>query len=321
MRFAIYFRNINEGNMRLARQIDVTDAVTGRPLDDDDGPVWNYLPLLRLKQRFADSGLNLSVLETIPISDRIKLGLPGRDEDLDYYIQSIRNMGAAGIPILCYNWMAVFGWFRTSFTSRTRGDALVSSFDNDLLKNAPPVYEGEEITEDQLWEGLDYFLKAVVPVAEEAGVQLAMHPDDPPMSPVRGVGRIMRSVDNFQRLLDMYPSPNNGLTFCQGNFAAMGADIPAAIKQFGDQGKMFFVHFRDVRGTVPKFEETFHDDGDNNMAAAMKAYVDTGFAGPMRPDHTPTLEGEANDNPGYMVMGRLHAIGYMKGLLHGVQGK
>ncbi len=319
MRFALFFRDPSETNMRMARQIDVTDAVAGRPADDE-GPVWNYIPLLRFKQRFADSGINLSVLESVPVSDRIKLGLPGRDEDLDYFIQSVRNMGAAGIPILCYNWMAVFGWFRTSFTSRTRGDAIVSSFDNDLLKNAPPAYP-DEVTEDQLWEALEYFLKAVVPVAEEAGVQLAMHPDDPPMSPVRGVARIMRSVDNFQRLIDLYPSPNNGITFCQGNFAAMDADIPAAIKQFGDQNKMFFVHFRDVRGTVPKFEETFHDDGDNDMPAAMKAYVDVGFDGPMRPDHTPTLEGELNDNPGYMVMGRLHAIGYMKGLLQGVQNK
>ncbi len=108
--------------MRLATQIGVTDAVCGRPLDDT-GPVWNFVPLVRLKQRFADAGLNLSVIESIPISDRIKLGQPGRDEDIDLFIQSLRNMGAAGIPILCYNWMAVFGWFRTSFTTRTRGGA------------------------------------------------------------------------------------------------------------------------------------------------------------------------------------------------------
>jgi mannonate dehydratase len=318
MRLALYFRNIDESMMRLARQIDVTDAVAGRPPDDDGGPVWNFLPLLRLKQRFADADINLSVLESVPVSDRIKLGLPGRDEDIEHYQQTIRNMGAAEIPILCYNWMAIFGWFRTSYTTRTRGGALVSSFDNGLLKKESPI-SPEETTEAQLWDALAYFLKAVVPVAEEAGVKLAMHPDDPPMSPVRGVARIMRSVENFQRLLDLHPSPANGITFCQGNFAAMGADIPAAIRQFGQQGRMYFVHFRDVRGTVPKFEETFHDDGDNDMAAAMRAYYEAGFDGPARPDHTPTMEGESNDHPGYMLLGRLHAIGYMKGLMHGVQ--
>lgn len=316
IRFALYFRDYSEANMRLARQIDVMDAVAGRPILDE-GPVWNYIPLLRFKQHFAAAGLNLSVIESIPISDRIKLGLPGRDEDLDHFCQSLRNMGAAGIPILCYNWMSVFGWFRTSFNLRSRGEALVSGFDNDLVKDGPPAYE-EEVTEERLWDSLDYFLKAVVPVAEEAGVRLAMHPDDPPMSPVRGVGRIMTSVDNFQRLIDLYPSPNNGITFCQGNFAAMGADIPAAIRQFGEQDRIFFVHFRDVHGTVPKFVESFHDDGDNDMVAAMRAYVDVGFDGPMRPDHTPTLEGENNDFPGYMLYGRLHAIGYMKGLLQAV---
>ncbi|MBZ0294400.1 MAG: mannonate dehydratase [Anaerolineae bacterium] len=315
--FALYFRDYSEANMRLAKQIDIADAVTGRP-PGDEGPVWDYVTLLRFKQHFAEAGLNLSVIESIPVTDRIKLGLPGRDEDLDNFCQSLRNMGAAGIPILCYNWMTVFGWFRTSFNTQSRGGALVSSFDNDLLKDGPPAYH-EEVTEERLWDSLDYFLKAVVPVAEEAGVKLAMHPDDPPMSPVRGVGRIMTSVDNFQRLIDLYPSPNNGITFCQGNFASMGADIPAAIKKFGDQDKIFFVHFRDVRGTVPKFVETFHDDGDNDMVAAMRAYVDIGFDGPMRPDHTPTMEGESNDHPGYMLYGRLHAVGYMKGLLQAVQ--
>ena len=317
VKLAAFFVHIHEGNMRLATQMGVTDAVCGRPLDDA-GPVWNLLPLLRLKQRFADSGLNLSVIETIPISDRVKLGLPGRDEDIDLFIQSLRNMGGVGIPILCYNWMAVFGWFRTSFTTRTRGGALVSSFDNALLANAPPATH-EPITEEQLWDGLEYFLRAVIPVAEEVGVKLAMHPDDPPMSPVRGVPRIMCSVENFQRLLDLYPSPNNGITFCQGNFGAMAGnvDMPALARKW--KGKIPFIHFRDVRGSVPKFEETFHDDGDHDMAALMRAYIEMGFDGPMRPDHAPTMEGEDNDHPGYMNQGRIYAIGYMRGLIDSVK--
>jgi mannonate dehydratase len=158
----------------------------------------------------------------------------------------------------------------------------------------------------------------VVPEAEKANVKLAMHPDDPPLSPVRGMGRIMRSLENYQRLLDLYPSPMNGIAFCQGNFALMTNDVPAAIRHFGRQGKIFFVHFRDVRGTVERFVETFHDDGQTDMLEAMRAYRDIGFDGVLRPDHVPTMEGDSNDRPSYSSIGRLFAIGYVKGLREAV---
>lgn len=172
--------------------------------------------------------------------------------------------------------------------------------------------------EEKLWETLDYFLKAVVPVAEEANVQLAMHPDDPPLSPVRGLGRIMRSVENYQRLLDMYPSPMNGIALCQGNFTLMTDDLPSVIRHFGRQKKIFFVHFRDVRGTVEKFVETFHDEGKTNMLECMRAYRDIGFEGVLRPDHVLTMEGDSNEHAGYSSIGRLFAIGYVKGLREAV---
>ena len=126
------------------------------------------------------------------------------------------------------------------------------------------------VTDEQLWANLEYFLKRVLPVAEKANVKLAMHPDDPPLSPIRGIARIMRSVENFQRLLDLVPSPANGIDLCQGNFTLMTDDLPGVIRQFGKQKKIFFVHFRDVRGTPEKFEETFHDDGKTDMAACMR---------------------------------------------------
>ena len=160
-------------------------------------------------------------------------------------------------------------------------------------------------------------------MAEEAGVQLAMHPDDPPLSPIRGLGRIMRSVDNYQRLVDLCPSPVNGIALCQGNFALMccdptGPDLPTTIRHFGKQGKVFFAHFRDVRGTPEKFVETFHDDGQTDMLACMEAYRDIGFEGVLRPDHVPTMEGDSNDTPAYSSIGRLFAIGYIKGLREAV---
>ncbi len=146
-----------------------------------------------------------------------------------------------------------------------------------------------------------------------------MHPDDPPLSPIRGVGRIMRSLDNYRRLVDMRPSPMNTITLCQGNFTLMTDDLPAAIRDFGD--RISFVHFRDVRGTPEKFEETWHDAGKTDMLACMKAYRDIGFDGVLRPDHVPTVEGDSNADAGYSAFGRLYAIGYIRGLREAVYGE
>lgn len=326
MRLAMVSRPLAEADLRLAKQMGMTDVVTtlpGVPMtpEREQGPAWQYLDLLHLRQRVEDAGLTLSVIEGYQLSDRITLGLPGRDEDLARVCESITNMGRAGIPIYCYNFMAVFNWLRTSTSTRGRGDALVTKFDASQLATAPLTYAGET-TDEQMWANFTYFLQRVLPVAEAAKVKLALHPDDPPMSPVRGLARIMRDMEAFKRVIEMAPSVYNGITFCQGNFAAMGnVNIPAAIRYFGSRGKIFFSHFRDVRGSVPVFEETFHDEGKTDMAAAMRAYRDIGFDGPMRPDHAPTMEGESNDNPGYMVRGKIFAIGYMKGLIAAINSE
>ena len=149
-------------------------------------------------------------------------------------------------------------------------------------------------------------------------MRLAMHPDDPPLSPIRGMPRIMRSVDNFQRLVDLVPSEANAITLCQGNFTLMTDDLPAAIRQFGDQGRIAFVHFRDVRGTPEDFLETFHDEGPTDMLACLRAYREVGYDGVLRTDHNPTLEGDSAAVPGYSPLGRLHAIGYVQGLREAV---
>jgi len=317
-------RPLAEADLQLAKQMGMTDVVStlpGVPMvpEREQGPAWSYLDLLHLRQRVADAGLTLSVIEGYQLSDRITLGLPGRDEDIRRVCESITNMGRVGISIYCYNFMAVFNWLRTSTAVRGRGDALVTRFDANELVNAPLTYAGET-TDEAMWANFAYFLQRVLPVAEAAKVKLALHPDDPPMSPVLGLARIMRDMAAFQRVIEMAPSDYNGITFCQGNFAAMGTvDIPDAIHYFGSRRKIFFAHFRDVRGSVPVFEETFHDEGKTDMAAAMRAYRDVGFDGPMRPDHAPTMEGESNDNPGYMVRGKLFAIGYMKGLIDAIQ--
>jgi len=184
---------------------------------------------------------------------------------------------------------------------------------------ALPASELGAVAEEQLWAGLEYFLRVVMPVAEESKVRLAVHPDDPPVSPVRGVGRILTSPAAMQRVVDLVPSTANGLTFCQGCFCEMGADVPENIHRFGRQGKIFFAHFRNLRGVATNFVETFHDDGQLDMFTAMKAYYDVGFDGPIRPDHAPTMEGESNDHPGYALKGRMLAVGYMRGLLEAIE--
>lgn len=304
---------------KMVKQVGVDYVVAPLPPTHGNEKPWDYLPLLRMKNAFNDAGFEVSVIESRPPLEKAKLGIEGRDEEIDTVCQLLENMGRVGIPVWCYEWMSQMNWMRTSVTTPGRGGALVTSFDYEQVQKAPPA--ASPVTEEQLWDSLDYFLKRVIPVAEKAGVQLAMHPDDPPLSPIRGVGRIMRSVENYQRLLDLVPSPVNGIALCQGNFTLMTDDLPGTIRKFGNQGKIFFAHFRDVRGTVEKFQETFHDEGKTDMLACMQAYKDIGFEGVLRPDHVPTMEGDSNDNPAYSAIGRLFAIGYIKGLRQAVYGR
>ena len=304
---------------KVLRQVGVEQAVGVLPRrffdwreSRSDLP-WDYAPLALYKEQVEAAGLALAVIEDNPPMDCIRLGKPGREEEVEHFCTLLRSMGRLSIPVLCYNWMAVLGWLRTSVARPGRGGATVAAYDHRLLADAPPTREGA-VAEEALWDNLRFFLQRVLPVAEEAGVRLAMHPDDPPLSPIRSIGRIMRSVDAFQRLLELVPSEANGITLCQGNFTLMTDDVPSVIRQFGGQGKIFFVHFRDVRGEPSSFVETFHDEGQTDMLACMRTYREIGFDGVLRTDHSPTLEGDSADVAGYSQQARLYAIGYVTGL-------
>lgn len=302
---------------KQAAQIGIEHVVVHTLELGDGGRPYEFDELLRMKTRFEDHGLEIAAFEGgVPLTDATRLATDGRDEEIDRFKTLLRNLGKLDIPVVCYDWMAGLRWARTSTTVPARGDSRTSAYDDELMRRGPRP-AAVDTTAEELWTNLESFLAEVVPVAEEAGVKLGLHPDDPPIDDVRGMPRIINSPDAYERVLDCYDSEYNGITFCQGNFAAMGVDIPATIRRFGD--RINFVHFRDVERTENGFVETWHDDGPTDMLAAMEAYADVGFDGPIRPDHVPTMAGEPNENPGYEMNGRLFAVGYMKGLLESAE--
>ncbi len=296
--------------------VKAAPEVTGLPAPYEPGV------LARIQADLAAANLTLLGLEGDPFDmNRIKLGLPGRDEDIANYQKMLRIMGDLGLRLLCYNFMAGIGWHRSNAGVPGRGGALVSQL--DLAEMPPGLTPAGEVTSAQIWENYRYFLEAILPVAEAAGIRLGAHPDDPPVASLRGLGRIFYSPEQFDRVLALAPAKNHGLTFCQANWKLMaGGDSPptqaalaANIDRMTRTGRVHFVHLRDVEGDAGKFTETFHDNGPTNLAAMLRRYHDAGFRGPVRCDHVPTLAGETNSQPGYGTLGRLFADGYLLGLM------
>ncbi|MEX0600255.1 MAG: mannonate dehydratase, partial [Rhodothermales bacterium] len=306
---AYFYGGVNGRPQRvaLAKQMGVLGGVGGGGRD-----------VAATKQAYEDNGLEWTVLEGVNLT-RAQLGVEGRDENIERFVELMQSCSDAGIDTICYNWMPAVSWSRSDTARVDRGGSLVTAFDMDDADPTPTEF-GDDFTHEELWDNMAYFLQAVVPEAERLGIKLALHPDDPPVERLRGIPRIITSVDALKRVTRIVDSPSNGLCFCQGSIASQGpeVDIPAAIRWFGERGKIHFVHFRDVRGTPRKFTEAWHDDGQNDMFAAMQAYYDVGFRGPIRPDHVPTITGyEENEYPGYNDLGTLFAIGYIRGLMEG----
>jgi len=265
------------------------------------------------------------VIERLLPHDKLVHNKPGRDEQLEDIKTLVRNMGIAKVKTLCYNWMPKDDWSRTSITEKERGGALVSEFDLDKIESEIKLGGQTEtektITTKELWENLQYFLEKILPVCEEVGVDLALHPDDPPVPKFRGHDQIIYNVESLEKVTQLVKSPANGICFCQGTLASASPDIylPDAIRRLSKQIK--FVHFRDVKGAVPKFRETWQDNGKTNMWECMRTYYECGINVVMRPDHVPTMDGETNQNPGYEMLGRLFAMGYMRGLQYSIENE
>lgn len=288
------------------------------PNASEDQQPWGYAALKRAKEGFEKIDMKMAVIEGRPPMEKIKLGLPGRDEEIEVICAFLRSMGALKIPVWCSMWMPILGVIRTAYNIPSRAGAQVSGYDHTRLPDKALTKHGI-VTEEEQWANLKYFLERVVPVAEKAEVKMAMHPDDPPLSPIRGVARIMSTIENYQRLIDLVPSPMNGIGLCQGNFALMTDDLPSVIRHFGKQGSIHFVHFRDVRGTPEQFVETFHDDGQTDLLECLRAYREVGYEGVMRPDHYPKMGDD--DYKDELTIARFFAVGYIKGLREAVYGK
>ncbi len=280
---------------------------------------WDLQSLLRMRTRIEAAGMTFEAIENFPdpFMTQIKLGGPGRDEQIERVMAIIRDVGRAGIPVMGYHFMLVGVW-RTEYSPTGRGGARVSKYDDALVARAQAIDVGG-LDDDRLWANLTYFLRAVVPVAEQEGVMLALHPDDPPVPCIAGTPRIIRSIAAYRRVVDIIDSPANGLEFCQGTVAEMAhspQEVYDAIRDLAGRKKIAYVHFRNVRGTVPSFEETHIDDGRIDMLEAMRAYHDAGFNGVLIPDHVP---GSPDDSP-WGHRGRAFAFGYMKALRRCVEG-
>ncbi len=285
---------------------------------------WSVEGLTRLRERVESHGIQLDMVP-LPLSSNyitryenpeILLGKsPERDREMDDICQMIRNAAQAGIPALKYN-LNILGVVRTEPT-RGRGGCQYSTFVYVKARQDPPLTEAGPVSDEVYWERITYFLKRVIPVAEEYKVRMACHPHDPGMPPdqgYRGVHTVLGGVEGLKRFVEIQASPYHGLNFCQGTVSEMledpGREILDVIRYFGSRRKIFNVHFRNIRGHFLNFQETFPDDGDVNMIQAMRVYKEVGYDGMIMPDHVPKIEGDTGGRQAFAF-----AFGYIQAVI------
>jgi len=341
MTFQIGFRWYGKEDpvpLEYIRQVPAVDGIVSALYDVAVGDVWPKEKIAGLKKAVEDGGLRLSVIESIPVHEDIKLGRPTRDAYIENYQQSIRNMGALGVSILCYNFMPVFDWTRSSLAMELPDGSTTLSYDHEELKDVDlkagsftlpgwaTAYTTDELSalldayagidDETLWGNLEYFLTRVVPTARECNVRMAIHPDDPPW-PIFGLPRIIVDADSLDRLVSIVDSPSNGVTFCTGSLGPNAEmNLLASLEKLSAEGRVPFVHMRNIAGDGKRsFHETPHPSrfGDVDMYRIMKILVETGFDGVVRPDHGRMIWGETG-RPGYGLYDRALGAMYLDGL-------
>lgn len=328
------------------RQIPGTTQVVGALFDIPVGEVWPKDRIAALKHEIEASGLKLEVIESVNIHDDIKIGLPTRDRYIANYQQTIRNLAAYGIKVICYNFMPVFDWIRTDLHYRLADGSNDMAFEQDKIKGTPeeiiksvqndakgyslPGWEPERLAEVQhlfdeykdvdaqkLTENLKYFLDKIIPVCEECDVKMALHPDDPPME-LFGLPRICKNREDMLTIEHLHESPYNAFTVCTGSLGENpNNDVPAILREFIKKDRVPFVHARNIKfmNAQGDFHESAHlsSEGSLDMYEIMKALHDTGFNGYIRPDHGRNIWGE-DGRPGYGLYDRALGIAYLNGL-------
>jgi mannonate dehydratase len=326
------------------RQIPAVRGIVSALFDIPVGASWPVDRLTKLREDVEHEGMSLAVVESIPVHEDIKLGRPTRDRLIDNYIESVRNMGRVGVPVLCYNFMPVFDWTRTDLALRLDDGSTALAYDDatlaaiDLSRGTADLpgwataYDAEKleallrayrsVSETQLWDSFAYFLERVVPAASSSGVRMALHPDDPPWS-IFGLPRIITDAAALERVIGIVDDPANGVTFCTGSLAANPRnDLPSMVRSLGANGRIHFAHCRNIKRTgVRAFREAAHpsEHGDVDMRAVLGALHDTGFTGPIRSDHGRMIWGETGQ-PGYGLHDRALGAMYLHGLWEGIAG-
>ena len=311
--------DVNPETLRWLKQLGCKHVIFQGTdgVDADRKGYWTPADVRAVRKACEAVGLVLeSMMIPIDFYLHARLGKPARAKEIENVCRTIRAAGEEGLPMMEWRFWPDFYWDGRVgyYTVEGRGGARYKAFDYDRVRKSPPFAEIGEVSDKEMWERFLYFARPIIAAAEKARVRLTMHPNDPPVPVMRGVARIFHHTDGLRRFLKEIPSKFSGITFCQGTIAEMGVDVLEEIRHFGKQGKIFLVHFRAVRGKVPKYTEVFLDEGDLDMLQVMKTYRDAGYSGPMVSDHTPGMEGDTR----WGHRGRTFSHGYMRALVQAV---
>ena len=321
------------------KQIPGMTGVVTAVYDTPVGEAWQPEKILKLKKACDDAGLEMQVIESVPVHEDVKLGKPSRDKLIENYAETIRNLGKVGVKCVCYNFMPVFDWFRTNLcyrhsdgsTSLSYSEADFNKLDKHNLRlpgwdeSYTPeqlnglLYEYKGVSHEKLFENLVYFLKGIMPACNEADVNMAIHPDDPPWD-IFGLPRIVGREEDYDRLFSAVPDKRNGITFCTGSLGAgRFNDLPKMARKYAD--RIYFAHLRQLKFVNDTdFYENGHitQDGNVDIYAIVKALVENGFDGYVRPDHGRNIWGEKG-KPGYGLYDRALGATYLCGLFEAVE--